>query len=252
MGPITSDTWKILSSRPIRGAENDPMRAPSKALLGLLKLMLLEFKDKFPPCFFGQESTFPVLAGCDDYINRISKVNLSGEIFTKTTLITADFGDAYTETSIPGLQKSISVIGNIFGYGNEYITLMQKMVKLVFTNCVFYTPTGLYRQTKGMPMGDFSSRDSLDIVLTRSELNIINFSRSIPLGIHLFCRLVDDISVLCQGDFEQVRILISTIARNYPNMPLNFQISFGYSRFLDLHIYNFVTFFLPTYRLYHS
>ena len=202
--------------------------------------MLKDLKSNFPEPSFGQNTAFTVLKGCDDYIDRVSKVSLKSDLFTKTTLITLDFGDAYTETSILGLQHSITKIGSKLMYDPDHIDLMRKLVKLVFSNCYFYTPSGLYRQTKGMPMGDYSSRDSLDIVLVCSELKILSISRSIPMDIHLFCRLVDDVSVICQGNFNHVLELIYTMINEYPCMPLNFQVSFGYSRFLDLHIYNFM------------
>ena len=47
-GPITPESWKILKSRPIRGAENDPMKDPSKALYGMLHSMLADFRNLFP------------------------------------------------------------------------------------------------------------------------------------------------------------------------------------------------------------
>ena len=49
---------------------------------------------------------------------------------------------------------------------------------------------------------------------------------------------MDDISVVLQCDFPTDRNLLDVMSRYYPDMPLNVQISFGYSRFLDLHLYN--------------
>ena len=106
-GPITSESWKTLSSRPIRGAENDPMRKPSQVLFALLKELLSIFKKKFPKLENNQESDFTVLAGCDDYIGSLSKLRLKSENMMKTTILTADFGDAYTETGINHIQESV-------------------------------------------------------------------------------------------------------------------------------------------------
>ena len=41
-----------------------------------------------------------------------------------------------------------------------------------------------------------------------------------------------------QGGFTEVVKLLRIMSQKYPKMPLNTQVSFGYSRFLDLHIYN--------------
>ena len=246
-GYITSETWKILSSRPIRGAETCPMKTPSTALYRMLVETLTEFKSKFT-----SGNDFPVLKGCDDYINRLSKLKLDPVKSFKTTLLTADFGDAYTETSILHLQDSVSKIGQIIGFCTEKIELMKTLIDLVFSNSYFFTPFGLYRQTLGMPMGDVSSRDSLDLDLVNSEFQILSCISTISLDVHLYCRLVDDISVVSQGDFEGVRELIKLMASNYPKMPLNFQLSFGYSRFLDLHIYNICSTDSDSYQLVHS
>ena len=156
--PITSESWKMLSSRPIRGAESDPIKEPSRVLYNLLKRMLEAFSSKFPKVCPDQATGFPVLKGCDDYLERLQDVKLDSSRMMETTLLTADFGDAFTETGIDRLQESISNIGNIVALDISTIDLMRKLVVLVFTNCYFYTPSGLYRQSRGMPMGDYSSR----------------------------------------------------------------------------------------------
>ena len=88
-------------------------------------------------------------------------------MFSKTFLISADFDDAYTETKIQRLEESITIIGSLLGYDKAKTEMIVALMKLVFSNCFFKTPLGIFRQSKGMPMGDFSSRDSLDIDLTR-------------------------------------------------------------------------------------
>ena len=45
---------------------------------------------------------------------------------------------------------------------------------------------------------------------------------------------------MAQGNFRDLLLLLKTMAERYPSMPLNIQISFGYTRFLDLHVYNIV------------
>ena len=237
--PITVDSWMTLKSRPIRGAEKDPIKDPSKALYGLLQKMLNGFKANFPSLNNDQIEHFPVLKGCDDFLNRLGLLNLKTENFLKTIFLTSDFSDAYTETDIESLNNSISDIGKRIGYSEEHQDLMKKLVDLVFSNCYFYTPHGLHRQTKGMPMGDVSSRDALDLELVHSEFDIIRKVYKSTLNVHLYCRLVDDISVLMQGPFTDVRALLGIMASGYPShMPLNCQLSFGYMRFLDLHVRN--------------
>ena len=238
-GPISLDSWKQLKSRPIRGAENDPIKDPSKALYSLLQEMLGKFKTVFPKLDNDQIEHFTVLKGCDDNTKRLSFLKLDKQKSSQTILITADFSDAYTETDIEHLKESLRTVGLLVKYEDHHITLLEKLVDLVFLNCYFYTPNGLYRQTKGMPMGDYSSRESLDVELTRSEYFIINSIMNLSLKIHLFCRLVDDISLIVQGQFSEIPNVLEIMASKFPKkMPLNCQISSGYSRFLDLHILN--------------
>ena len=89
-----------------------------------------------------------------------------------------------------------------------------------------------------MPMGDYSSRDGLDLDLTRSEYEIISLVADLSLRVHLYVRLVDDISIVAQGDFSEVLKLLDVMSERYPAMPLNVQVSYRYSRFLDLHVNN--------------
>ena len=238
----------ILKSRPIRGAENCPMRVPSRALHSFLKEMLSDFRNIFP-----ESIPFPVLGGCDDFLKRLSHIKLTKEDFTMTTLISADFSDAFTETSIPRLTNSISMIGRLLGYEDDHIEIMKSLVELVFLNSYFYTPYGLYRQNRGMPMGDFSSRESLDVVLSNCEFEILKISLSLDMNFKLYVRLVDDISVVIQNNFSSTIDFIQLMVKHYPNMPLNFQLSFGYSRFLDLHLYNIMDDFeKPDYQITHT
>ena len=238
-GPATSSSCENLKSRPIRGAENDPLKDPSKALYAMLHSMLKDFSKIFPSLENDQVEDFTVLKGCDDFVSRLSLVKLHPEKLCQTTLVSADFSDAYTSTGIDHLKQSILNVAKLVKYEDIYAGLVVKLVDLVFLNCYFYTPFGLYRQSKGMPMGDYSSRDSLDVDLCFSEFEILNSIQSASLKVHLYCRLVDDISAVVQGPFPEVVKFLELFAAKYPpQMPLNCQISFGYSRFLDLHIFN--------------
>ena len=74
-------------------------------------------------------------------------------------ILSTDFSDAFTMIRIPRLKESISVVGNIIDYSKLKIDILNNLVDLVFKNYYFITPSGLYRQSKGEPMGDYSSRD---------------------------------------------------------------------------------------------
>ena len=146
---INEHSWFKLKSRPIRGAEQDPMGIPSKALYSLLKMLLTKFSLTFPSLYSSHQSKlFPVLSGCDDYLERLREVEIDYSNYGKLFLISADFEDAFTKTDIASLKESISVIGTIVGSDNYEIELIIRLVDLVFSNCYFYTPSGLYRQTK--------------------------------------------------------------------------------------------------------
>ena len=117
------------------------------------------------------------------------------------------------------------------------MTLATKSAKLVFENCFFETPNGIMQQRQWFPMGGHSSREGLDDILLSCELVLL----SSPIADKLmhYYRMVDDISTAVSGDFTFVRKLVHKLSDVYPTaMPLNIQLSFGYSRFLDSHVLN--------------
>ena len=88
-------------------------------------------------------------------------------------------------------------------------------------------------------MGGHSSREGLDNILLSKEVDILNGSSR--QAILSYYRMVDDISIIFDGSFSSVMELLGNMAAGYPKeMPLNIQISFGYSRFLDCHINNYL------------
>ena len=144
-GPINEDSWIQLKSRPIRGAENDPIKDPSKALYGMLHSLLSSFRTRFPTLENNQNENFTELKGCDDYVQRLSLIELDSKKNLQTTLISADFSDAYTETGIEHLKISIKKVADLVKYEESFAEIMLELVDLVFFNCYFYTPFGLYR-----------------------------------------------------------------------------------------------------------
>ena len=239
---IDDNSWKELRGRPIRGAEQCPTNAPSIALCKLLQEMLRklrqEYKTLAPGCILASLD-FPILKGCDDYSKQIQDIKLMDEKFSSTFIITADFSDAYTLSLRSRLQESIKFIGEALGYYIGHTSLMIALVNLVFDNVFFYTVYGLQRSTKGYPMGGHASRDALDVDLVRSELEILSNLMFSSSKIHLYGRMVDDINIIYQGDFDGMTKILITMARFYPNMPLNLQISQVFGKFLDTSIYNF-------------
>ena len=96
-------------------------------------------------------------------------------------------------------------------------------------------------------MGGHASRDALDVDLARTEMEILSSPYSFIADVKEYTRMVDDISTIIQGEFSSTVKLLILMARSYPDMPLNIQLSFCYSRFLDLHLYNI---YMPTCEYY--
>ena len=169
---IDPETWKILSSRPIRAAETDPMKELSLILKSLLQDLLKKFRLFFQNDF-GDYIVFPILAGFEDFLDRISSLRFSDLHTMKTTLISLDFEDAYTNTSVENIQESVREITSILGLEPDHEELIVNLLDLVFKNSYFYTPSGLFKQTRGMPMGDVSFKDALDVSLIFREYKIL-------------------------------------------------------------------------------
>ena len=88
-------------------------------------------------------------------------------------------------------------------------------------------------------MGGHASRDALDVDLLRSEFELLAGLTLECSTIHYYGRMVDDISCVIQGSFDDMTKVLIKMATTYPDMPLNVQISQNFSKFLDLNIYNF-------------
>ena len=229
-----SQSWKVLPSRPIRGAENCPINPYSQTLCRMLQEMHSLLKNAFSE----RAITFPVIYGCDEYSEKIHKVAIDRNVGTLTTLVSGDFSDAYTQSRLADLTGAIEQLGQVVSWPNSKVVLAQKLSKLVFENCFFETPSGILRQTQGFPMGGHSSREGLDNILLAGEFALLSKVKSDLL---YYYRLVDDISLAVNGKFSMVKTLLNKMARAYPvAMPLNIQISFGYSHFLDSHVFNFL------------
>ena len=235
LSEFDSESWKKLPSRPIRGAENCPINPYSQALCKMLQEMHSSLKKSFS----NAGSEFPVIYGCDEYSTNIRKVKFERSTWSLNTLVSGDFSDAYTKSSLIDLQASIKKLGNIVEWSADKIILAQKLSKLVFENCFFEAPTGILRQTQGFPMGGHSSREGLDNILLAAEFDLL--CSSVNANLLHYYRLVDDISLAVNGEFSLIRQILDEMSETYPkSMPLNVQISFGYSHFLDSHVYNFL------------
>ena len=153
-------------------------------------------------------------------------------------MVSADFSDAYTQSKLIDLQRAIEKLGLIVHWPVENISLCIKLAELTFNNCYFETPEGIHRQSQGFPMGGHSSREGLDTILLASEIDLLK-TPGLDTYLKSYMRLVDDVSLIANTKFSNLRQLITLLGTHYPrSMPLNIQISFGYSQFLDVHITN--------------
>ena len=83
----------------------------------------------------------------------------------------------------------------------------------------------------GSQWGGHSSREFLDTILLAAEYLFL----SVFPNCMFYQRMEDDISAIFVFGLDDVHANLGVMASNYPEcMPLNIQISFGYSRFLDL------------------
>ena len=228
-----SQAWTKLPSRPIRGAENCPINPYSQTLCKLLQEMHNSLRNEL----FKTGIKFPLIYGCDEFSDNIQKTKFGRSTWSTKTLVSGDFSDAYTKSNLADLQGSISKLGILARWSEHKMSLARKLAKLVFENCYFETPSGILRQTQGFPMGGHCSREGLDNILLSREIDIL--SSPVSKNLLFYQRMVDDISTAVDGGFMVVKSLLDKLAQFYPNsMPLNIQISFGYSHFLDSHVYN--------------
>ena len=184
-----SQSWNKLPSRPIRGAENCPVNPYSQSLCKMLQEMHSILKGSLKE----RGVELPLIYGCDEYSSNVQTIRFNSTDCSQNTLISGDFSDAFTKSSLCDLQGSISKLGQIAGWSSSKISLAKKLAKLVFENCFFETPRGIFRQSQGFPMGGHSSREGLDNILLSGEVDLL--CSSIKTSLLYYYRLVDDISV---------------------------------------------------------
>ena len=141
LSTFCSESWKKLPSRPIRGAENCPVNPYSKALCKMLQEMHSTLKLILTNNGIG----FPIIYGCDEYSDKIQQVRFDRITWCQKTLISGDFSDAYTKSSLLDLQNSISKLGTLSCWPEHKISLAKKLARLVFENCYFETPNGILK-----------------------------------------------------------------------------------------------------------
>ena len=230
-GVINHESLSSLPSRPIRGGENCPFNPYSIALCKLLQHLHNDVRDRLFPV---NDLIYPIVLGTSSYLDRLSNVQLvTNDNWCNSWLVSGDFSDAYTLGTLDDLTIAVHSLCNLVGWAPHCISLVIKLCNLVCKNCFFTTPFGIMHQSRGFPMGGHSSREILDTILLSCEFRILS---SIS-GCCFYQRMVDDISTIFLCDLSTVHANLELMASNYPSsMPLNIQISFGFSRFLDLSI----------------
>ena len=133
---FSSQAWTKLPSRPIRGAENCPINPYSQALCKILQEMHKTLRVEL--CKHG--IVFPLIYGCDEYSDNIQKIKFSPSSWSKKTLISGDFSDAYTKSSLADLQGSICKLGIIARWSEHKVSLASKLARLVFENATLKQP----------------------------------------------------------------------------------------------------------------
>lgn len=124
----------------------------------LLQELYSKIEDNFYNGDFGQNFSFPIIYGCEEYSHKVSKISVERGKWNHLTLISGDFSDAYTASSLGDLKDSILYLATIVGWTDDKIELSKSLAELVFENCYFLTPYGILKQSKCFPMGVHSSR----------------------------------------------------------------------------------------------
>jgi hypothetical protein len=84
---INAQSWKKLTGRPIRGAEQCPTNAPSIALCKLIQTMIGDIKGCYKtlaPNSVLANLAFPIIKGCDAYSSALNDINLIETNFSST------------------------------------------------------------------------------------------------------------------------------------------------------------------------
>jgi hypothetical protein len=148
-------------------------------------------------------------------------------------LTTFDFTSLYTKITFQNTINAIISSCKLLKFSRLLRDFLLNLNNFINERNYFSVGQDIYRQTQGVAMGSYHSRQIADLVLLLSELNFFNSSN--VNGLSLFSRYIDDGFMLTNN--TDLNLLTTNLISFYPaQIPITFTSNQHSVNYLDLTI----------------
>ena len=216
-----------LTGRPIITAHSWTTSNISKILGTELDNIILKLKDHFVT----HNIPFPLIYNSSDLIDKLEQFTIKN--IHDYNLTTFDFSSLYTNITYQDTTNAIIQSCKLLHLPNFYRDYLLNLNNYINDRNYFTIGQSTFKQTRGIAMGSYHSRQMADIVLLLCELKYFkSVSTNLPL---LFSRYIDDGFLLTNKSNTNQHI--TDLASFYPKqIPINFSSNKYTVHYLDLTI----------------
>ena len=211
-GTASPSNLDKLTGRPIITALSWTTSDPSQLLGTELDKIILRLKDIFKE----RDIPFPLIYKSTDLLDLLH--NFYVDDIDKVTLTTSDFTSLYTNISYSETIHAIITSCKLLNLPTLYRDFLLNLNNFINDHNFFISGQDIYRQTKGVAMGSYHSRQIADLVLLLSKLTF--FSNYDTSGLFIFRRYIDDRFMLTDNYHvtNHVTHTIQQTVKDYPRL----------------------------------
>jgi hypothetical protein len=200
-----------LTGRPIITAHSWTTSNISRLLGTELDNIILQLKN----LFIFKNIQFPLIYNSSELIDLLQKQHITD--INDFQLTTFDFTSLYTKITFQNTINAIISSCKLLKFSRLHRDFLLNLNNFINERNYFSVGQDIYRQTQGVAMGSYHSRQIADLVLLLSELNFFNST----LTDSLFSRYIDDGFMLTNN--TDLNLLTTNLISFYPaQIPITF------------------------------
>ncbi len=180
----------------------------------------------------------PMVNSSKSVVDHLKRIKILPKDIDDIFLISFDFSSLYTSISNQSIYQMIIFFSNFIELDVSVTNMMMDLHNFIKQNAYFKVANKhLFLQKDGLAMGSYDSSDGANLVLYKSEINMLQDDR-ITKHIIAFFRYIDDGCLIMKGKIDDIKQYIKLIVEYYPaELEIEFTINKVQAIFLDLTIY---------------
>ena len=189
----STDNFNTLTGRPIITAHSWITSNPSRLLGNELDNIILQLKELFKE----RDIPFPLIYNSTDLIHRLQKFNIDN--LNNYNLTTFDFTSLYTNISYPDTINAIITSCKLLNLPTIYRDFLLNLNKFINDRNFFISGNRTYKQTKGVAMGSYHSRQIAGFHCHAIKIKIENHSMNEVKKLTRYRRYINKYFVQASG-----------------------------------------------------